>query len=197
VLDRTREAYVYFRSIPAPRRGEIIRQIREALAAKRDELGALVSLEMGKIRTEGVGEVQEFVDIVSVVEPRFAHCRGSERLAISQCDYAVGLSRMMNGKVISSERPGHTILEGVFEWFRTSGPSSSLIMIAIVSQFRILLASSAFYRRSTSPSLYMAGKFDSFAEKNHSFFESRICVNWQESRDFDGCGQRDSLEAFP
>lgn len=89
-LERTREAYVHFRSIPAPRRGEIIRQIREALAAKRDELGALVSLEMGKIRTEGVGEVQEFVDI---------------------CDYAVGLSRMLNGRVINSERPGHTILE--------------------------------------------------------------------------------------
>ncbi|KAI9463977.1 NAD-aldehyde dehydrogenase [Lactarius psammicola] len=89
-LERTREAYVYFRSIPAPRRGEIIRQIREALAAKREELGALVSLEMGKIRTEGVGEVQEFVDI---------------------CDYAVGLSRMLNGRVINSERPGHTILE--------------------------------------------------------------------------------------
>ncbi|KAH9169327.1 NAD-aldehyde dehydrogenase [Lactarius sanguifluus] len=89
-LERTREAYVHFRSIPAPRRGEIIRQIREALAAKREELGALVSLEMGKIRTEGVGEVQEFVDI---------------------CDYAVGLSRMLNGRVINSERPGHTILE--------------------------------------------------------------------------------------
>jgi aldehyde dehydrogenase family 7 member A1 len=102
-LDRTREAYVYFRSIPAPRRGEIIRQIREALAAKvrlccitlvarllscdiyalslslcflfflqRDELGALVSLEMGKIRTEGVGEVQEFVDIVSDLGSTFA-----------------------------------------------------------------------------------------------------------------------------
>jgi len=89
-LERTREAYVYFRSITAPRRGEIIRQIREALAAKRDELGALVSLEMGKIRTEGIGEVQEFVDV---------------------CDYAVGLSRMLNGRVINSERPGHTILE--------------------------------------------------------------------------------------
>ncbi|KAH9030526.1 NAD-aldehyde dehydrogenase [Lactarius pseudohatsudake] len=89
-LEKTREAYVHFRSIPAPRRGEIIRQIREALAAKREELGALVSLEMGKIRTEGVGEVQEFVDV---------------------CDYAVGLSRMLNGKVINSERPGHTILE--------------------------------------------------------------------------------------
>ncbi|KAI9513438.1 NAD-aldehyde dehydrogenase [Russula earlei] len=96
-LERTREAYIYFRSIPAPRRGDIIRQIREALAAKRDELGALVSLEMGKIRTEGVGEVQEFVDI---------------------CDYAVGLSRTMNGRVINSERPGHTILEGESDRFR-------------------------------------------------------------------------------
>ncbi|OBZ76139.1 Alpha-aminoadipic semialdehyde dehydrogenase [Grifola frondosa] len=89
-LDRSREAYMFFRSVPAPRRGEILRQIREALAAKREELGALISLEMGKIRTEGVGEVQEFVDIA---------------------DYAVGLSRMMNGRVVASERPGHTILE--------------------------------------------------------------------------------------
>ncbi|KAK2460778.1 hypothetical protein APHAL10511_007248 [Amanita phalloides] len=89
-IERTREAYKLFRDVPAPRRGEILRQIREALAAKRSELGALISLEMGKIKTEGIGEVQEFVDI---------------------CDYAVGLSRMMNGSVIASERPGHTILE--------------------------------------------------------------------------------------
>ncbi|KAI0267442.1 NAD-aldehyde dehydrogenase [Gloeopeniophorella convolvens] len=89
-LERTREAYVHFRSVPAPQRGEIVRQIREALAAKREEIGALVSLEMGKIFTEGVGEVQEFIDV---------------------CDYATGLSRMMNGRVVSSERPGHTILE--------------------------------------------------------------------------------------
>ncbi|KIM41628.1 hypothetical protein M413DRAFT_445600 [Hebeloma cylindrosporum] len=89
-LERTREAYKGFRNIPAPRRGELLRQIREALSAKREELGALVSLEMGKIKTEGVGEVQEFVDI---------------------CDYAVGLSRMMNGRVVASERPGHSILE--------------------------------------------------------------------------------------
>ncbi|KAF8179830.1 NAD-aldehyde dehydrogenase, partial [Pholiota molesta] len=89
-LERTREAYTQFRLIPAPRRGEILRQVREALAAKREDLGALVSLEMGKIKTEGVGEVQEFVDI---------------------CDYAVGLSRMMNGRVVASERPGHSILE--------------------------------------------------------------------------------------
>ncbi|PFH53437.1 hypothetical protein AMATHDRAFT_54467 [Amanita thiersii Skay4041] len=89
-IQRTREAYKIFRNIPAPRRGEILGQIRQALAAKRSELGALVSLEMGKIRTEGIGEVQEFVDI---------------------CDYAVGLSRMMNGRVVASERPGHSILE--------------------------------------------------------------------------------------
>ncbi|KAJ3483491.1 hypothetical protein NLI96_g6275 [Meripilus lineatus] len=89
-LDKSREAYTYFRSVPAPRRGEILRQIREALAAKRDALGALISLEMGKILTEGIGEVQEFIDIA---------------------DYAVGLSRMMNGRFIASERPGHSILE--------------------------------------------------------------------------------------
>ncbi|KAJ7481594.1 NAD-aldehyde dehydrogenase [Mycena latifolia] len=89
-LSKAREAYTFFRNFPAPRRGEILRQIREALAAKRTELGALISLEMGKIKTEGIGEVQEFVDI---------------------CDYAVGLSRMMNGRVVASERPGHSILE--------------------------------------------------------------------------------------
>ncbi|KAI0317811.1 NAD-aldehyde dehydrogenase [Amylostereum chailletii] len=66
-LDRSRDAYKILRNMPAPRRGEIIRQIREALSAKREELGALVSLEMGKIKTEGVGEVQEFVDMVPSV----------------------------------------------------------------------------------------------------------------------------------
>ncbi|KAJ7779570.1 NAD-aldehyde dehydrogenase [Mycena olivaceomarginata] len=89
-LAKSREAFELFKNVPGPRRGEILRQIREALAAKRTELGALISLEMGKIRTEGTGEVQEFVDI---------------------CDYAVGLSRMMNGRVVASERPGHSILE--------------------------------------------------------------------------------------
>ncbi|KAI6126866.1 NAD-aldehyde dehydrogenase [Pisolithus sp. B1] len=89
-LEKSKDAHLFLRKMPAPARGEILRQIREALAAKRDPLGALVSLEMGKIKTEGVGEVQEFVDI---------------------CDYAVGLSRMMNGRVVASERSGHTILE--------------------------------------------------------------------------------------
>ncbi|KAI0826342.1 Aldehyde/histidinol dehydrogenase [Irpex lacteus] len=89
-IAKSREAFEFFRAVPAPKRGDILRQIREALAAKRDELGAIVSLEMGKIKTEGVGEVQEFIDIA---------------------DYAVGLSRMMNGRVVASERPGHSILE--------------------------------------------------------------------------------------
>ncbi|KIY49782.1 NAD-aldehyde dehydrogenase [Fistulina hepatica ATCC 64428] len=89
-IAKTREAFLQFRSVPAPVRGEILRQIRQALSVKRDELGALVSLEMGKIKAEGKGEVQEFVDI---------------------CDYAIGLSRMMNGRVVASERPGHSILE--------------------------------------------------------------------------------------
>jgi aldehyde dehydrogenase family 7 protein A1 len=75
---------------PAPKRGEIVRQIGDALRAKREALGHLVSLEMGKILAEGIGEVQEFIDI---------------------CDLAVGLSRSINGKVIPSERPGHTLLE--------------------------------------------------------------------------------------
>ncbi|KZV95976.1 NAD-aldehyde dehydrogenase [Exidia glandulosa HHB12029] len=85
-LDKAREAYKAFRLVPAPRRGEVLRQIREEKA----DLGALVSLEMGKIRSEGAGEVQEIVDIL---------------------DYGVGLSRMMNGRVVASERPGHSILE--------------------------------------------------------------------------------------
>ena len=78
------------RTMPAPKRGELVRQMRVALTDRIHELGALVSLEMGKIKAEGVGEVQEYVDIA---------------------DYAVGLSRMLNGKVIPSERPGHAMLE--------------------------------------------------------------------------------------
>lgn len=75
---------------PAPARGEIVRQIGDALRAKREALGSLVSLEMGKILSEGIGEVQEFIDI---------------------CDLATGLSRSISGQVIPSERPGHTLLE--------------------------------------------------------------------------------------
>ncbi|XP_042398165.1 aldehyde dehydrogenase family 7 member A1-like [Zingiber officinale] len=76
--------------IPAPKRGEIVRQIGEALRTKLQYLGRLVSLEMGKILPEGIGEVQEIIDM---------------------CDYAVGLSRQLNGSIIPSERPNHMMLE--------------------------------------------------------------------------------------
>ena len=76
--------------MPAPKRGEVVRQIREALSSNVDALGDLVSLEMGKIKSEGKGEVQEFVDI---------------------CDYATGLSRSMAGRMLPSERPQHVIYE--------------------------------------------------------------------------------------
>lgn len=76
--------------MPAPHRGEIVRQIGDRLRSQLQNLGKLVSLEMGKISAEGVGEVQEYVDI---------------------CDYATGLSRSLNGQIIPSERPGHSLLE--------------------------------------------------------------------------------------
>ena len=75
---------------PAPIRGEVVRRIGEKLREKKVDLGGLISLEMGKIRAEGEGEVQEAIDI---------------------CDFAVGLSRQLNGKVIPSERPHHIMLE--------------------------------------------------------------------------------------
>jgi len=75
---------------PAPLRGEIVRQIGEALRAKKDALGSLISLEMGKSKSEGDGEVQEYIDI---------------------CDMAVGMSRTIEGKVLHSERPGHFMME--------------------------------------------------------------------------------------
>jgi len=84
------EAWQVWADVTAPHRGEIVRQIGEELRKYLVPLGKLVSLEMGKIVPEGVGEVQEYVDI---------------------CDYAVGLSRMYAGKVIPSERPGHALIE--------------------------------------------------------------------------------------
>lgn len=84
------EAWKVWADMTAPARGEIVRQIGEALRDKLVPLGKLVSVEMGKIVPEGVGEVQEYVDI---------------------CDYAVGLSRSLSGSIIPSERPGHVLLE--------------------------------------------------------------------------------------
>ncbi|KAJ4953788.1 hypothetical protein NE237_030620 [Protea cynaroides] len=84
------EAAKIWMQIPAPKRGDIVRQIGEALRMKLQHLGRLVSLEMGKILPEGIGEVQEIIDM---------------------CDYAVGLSRQLNGSIIPSERPNHMMLE--------------------------------------------------------------------------------------
>ncbi|KAJ1759537.1 Alpha-aminoadipic semialdehyde dehydrogenase [Coemansia sp. RSA 518] len=89
-LDNASQAAKIWRSVPAPKRGEIVRQMRNALFAKIEPLGKLVALEMGKILPEGIGEVQEYIDIA---------------------DYAVGLSRMLNGQVVPSERAGHMMME--------------------------------------------------------------------------------------
>ncbi|KAM9367211.1 alpha-aminoadipic semialdehyde dehydrogenase isoform 2-T2 [Phaethornis superciliosus] len=89
-VKKAKEAWKVWADIPAPKRGEIVRQIGDALRQKIKALGSLVSLEMGKIFVEGVGEVQEYVDV---------------------CDYAVGLSRMIGGPILPSERPGHALIE--------------------------------------------------------------------------------------
>jgi aldehyde dehydrogenase (NAD+) len=83
-------AFSAWQSVPAPRRGELIRQFGNALRAAKSDLGRLVTLENGKILAEGEGEVQEMIDI---------------------CDFAVGLSRQLYGLTISSERPGHRMFE--------------------------------------------------------------------------------------
>ena len=83
-------AFLEWRLVPAPRRGEIVRQIGERLRAKKDPLGRLVTLEMGKILQEGWGEVQEAIDMA---------------------DFAVGQSRMLYGLSMHSERPGHSMRE--------------------------------------------------------------------------------------
>ncbi len=79
-----------WRMLPAPRRGEVIRDLGNALRERKEPLGELVSLENGKIRSEGLGEVQEMIDI---------------------CDFAVGLSRQLYGLTMHSERPGHRMYE--------------------------------------------------------------------------------------
>ena len=90
VLKSTKAAEAQWQAVPAPKRGEIVRQVGHALRQKLDPLGRLVSLEVGKSLPEGIGEVQEFVDI---------------------CDFACGLSRGMEGKILPSERPGHVLHE--------------------------------------------------------------------------------------
>ena len=90
VVLRSVEAFQTWRMLPAPKRGEIVRRIGNALRSRKKDLGELVTLEMGKIRSEGEGEVQEMIDIA---------------------DFAVGQSRMLYGLTMHSERPGHRMYE--------------------------------------------------------------------------------------
>ena len=90
VVHSAQQAFRIWRKVPAPKRGEVVRQIGDALRAKKEDLGVLVSWEMGKSYQEGLGEVQEMIDI---------------------CDFAVGLSRQLHGLTMHSERPEHRMYE--------------------------------------------------------------------------------------
>ncbi|MHA7870902.1 MAG: L-piperidine-6-carboxylate dehydrogenase [Hyphococcus sp.] len=89
-IAKAQDAFLQWRMVPAPRRGELVRLLGEELRAHKDDLGRLVTIECGKILSEGLGEVQEMIDI---------------------CDFAVGLSRQLYGLTIASERPGHHMRE--------------------------------------------------------------------------------------
>src|SRR5437868_9133180 len=89
-VDAALNRFIEWRSRPAPKRGELVRRLGELLREHKEPLGELVSLETGKIRAEGLGEVQEMIDI---------------------CDFAVGLSRQLHGLTIASERPRHRLME--------------------------------------------------------------------------------------
>ncbi|MFD3000284.1 aldehyde dehydrogenase family protein [Pontibacter toksunensis] len=90
VVQAAQEAFKVWRKVPAPKRGEVVRQIGNKLREHKEALGKLVSYEMGKILQEGLGEVQEMIDI---------------------CDFAVGLSRQLHGFTMHSERPEHRMYE--------------------------------------------------------------------------------------
>lgn len=89
-IRRSKIAWEMWAEVPPPKRGEVVRQIASAIRDKIQPLSKLLSLEVGKIFIEGMGEIQEYIDM---------------------CDYAVGLSRMIGGRVMPSERPGHMLLE--------------------------------------------------------------------------------------
>jgi aldehyde dehydrogenase (NAD+) len=89
-IGRAQRAFLAWRVVPAPRRGEVVRLFGERLRRHKAALGEIVSIETGKILSEGLGEVQEIIDI---------------------CDFAVGLSRQLYGLTIASERPGHRMME--------------------------------------------------------------------------------------
>jgi len=90
VIETATSAFKFWRKLPAPKRGEIVRQFGNSLRELKEPLGTLVSYEMGKSLQEGLGEVQEMIDI---------------------CDFAVGLSRQLHGLTMHSERPGHRMYE--------------------------------------------------------------------------------------
>ena len=89
-VDRAQDAFRQWRTVPAPVRGGLVRRFGELLRQHKEDLATLVGLEVGKIRSEALGEVQEMIDI---------------------CEFAVGLSRQLYGRTISSERPGHRLME--------------------------------------------------------------------------------------
>src|SRR6516225_6763327 len=89
-IGRAAKSFNAWRTVPAPRRGEFVRLLAEELRAAKDDLGRLVTLETGKIVSEGLGEVQEMIDI---------------------CDFAVGLSRQLYGRTIATERASHRMME--------------------------------------------------------------------------------------
>ncbi|MBL8572643.1 MAG: aldehyde dehydrogenase family protein [Hyphomicrobiaceae bacterium] len=89
-IERAHAAFLAWRSVPAPKRGELVRLLGEELRAAKDDLGRLVSIEVGKVTSEGLGEVQEMIDI---------------------CDFAVGLSRQLYGLTIATERGEHRMME--------------------------------------------------------------------------------------
>jgi aldehyde dehydrogenase (NAD+) len=89
-IGRAHAAFLKWRSVPGPRRGELVRLLGQELRAAKAELGRLVTIEVGKVESEGLGEVQEMIDI---------------------CDFAVGLSRQLYGLTIQSERPDHKLVE--------------------------------------------------------------------------------------
>lgn len=90
VIEQSQRAFASWRTVPAPKRGLVVRDLGNALRENLEPLGELVTLEMGKIRAEGIGEVQEMIDI---------------------CDFALGLSRQLYGLTMHSERPGHRMYE--------------------------------------------------------------------------------------
>jgi aldehyde dehydrogenase (NAD+) len=89
-INEAHQAFLKWRAIPAPRRGELIRLFGNELRQHKADLGTIISIEVGKVMSEGAGEVQEMIDI---------------------CDFAVGLSRQLHGLTIASERPGHRMME--------------------------------------------------------------------------------------